>query len=517
MDTCGGGISLIRGGTGLLSVSDCIGQDAGDYILTMNVVSETPDNCARPLPCGGIVAARLDAPGEVDSFQIQLDGREPNYIFQVVPDFVDPDAEPLGLSVRVFDPDGALNGSDCGSPFSVGVTRPGTYTVLVSACDGVQTGSYRILAPRAGCHAQPPPGPPQGPFAYITNFGSGTVSVVDIPTTAVIADIRLVDSPLSAAGGPAEIAITPNGAFAYATYPGIATLFVIDTAARQVRATIPVGTEARGVAFTPNGASAYVLANGFGGVWVIDTATQKTSRFIPLPFADRSGVAVSPDGSVVYVTNPDPASGTRSTVSVIDAHRNEVVATITGVGGNPRRLAFTPDGTAAYVTTASGVSVITTAARSVTKTIPVSGDPFAVAFTPDGAFAYVTLSSGQVSLVNTITQSEATTFAVTGIPADLAISPDGATLYVVSQHANPWDENGIFVIDRASKQTVGQLFSTGASPFDVAITTPPAGLCVGDSEGETKVTIDELVLMVNYALEDCPNQSRVRSSIRSVR
>jgi len=101
-------------------------------------------------------------------------------------------------------------------------------------------------------------------------------------------------------------------------------------------------------------------------------------------------VAITPDGTRAYVTNPDSNS-----VSVIDTATNSVVATI-AVGGFG--VAITPDGTRAYV--AGGgfntVAVIDTTTNSVVATIPVGqnpppgGNPFGVAITPDGARAYVT-------------------------------------------------------------------------------------------------------------------------------
>jgi YVTN family beta-propeller protein len=78
------------------------------------------------------------------------------------------------------------------------------------------------------------------------------------------------------------------------------------------------------------------------------------------------GVAVTPDGTKVYVANR--GSGT---VSAIATATNAVVATIP-VGGNPYGIAVTPDGTNVYVTTGNTVSVIDTATNNVVGSpIPV--------------------------------------------------------------------------------------------------------------------------------------------------
>jgi YVTN family beta-propeller protein len=47
---------------------------------------------------------------------------------------------------------------------------------------------------------------------------------------------------------------------------------------------------------------AYVTTSN--GIYVINTATSRVVRFIP-DSSDPQGVAVSPDASTLYVTNPD--------------------------------------------------------------------------------------------------------------------------------------------------------------------------------------------------------------------
>ena len=54
------------------------------------------------------------------------------------------------------------------------------------------------------------------------------------------------------------MAVTPNGAYAYVTNDGSSTVSVISTATNTVTATVTVGNTPYGVAVTPNGAYAYV-------------------------------------------------------------------------------------------------------------------------------------------------------------------------------------------------------------------------------------------------------------------
>src|SRR5215510_7421659 len=114
---------------------------------------------------------------------------------------------------------------------------------------------------------------------------------------------------------------------AYITNSGDRTVSVIDTATNTVIATIPVGRDVFppaqpwGVAVTPDGREVYVT--DFHSVSVIDTATNAvTARIFPVSTGPGpSGVAVTPDSRKVYVTSDN-------IVSVIDTATNNVTGTI---------------------------------------------------------------------------------------------------------------------------------------------------------------------------------------------
>jgi uncharacterized repeat protein (TIGR01451 family) len=119
--------------------------------------------------------------------------------------------------------------------------------------------------------------------------------------------------------------------FAYITNAGSDTVSVIDTSTNTVTATVPVGNTPSGVAVTPDGAFVYVT-NQFGdNVSVIDTSTNTVTAIVPV--GDRPfGVAVTPNGALVYVANQGNVDS--DTVSVIDTSTNMVVDTVT-VGSGP--------------------------------------------------------------------------------------------------------------------------------------------------------------------------------------
>ena len=106
------------------------------------------------------------------------------------------------------------------------------------------------------------------------------------------------------------------------------TVSVIDIATNTVTATVDVGTCPGGVAVSPDGSKVYITNEYSSNVSVIDTATNSVIATVDVGNS-LWGVAVSPDGSKVYVANENS-----STVSVIDTTTNTITATVE-VGSGP--------------------------------------------------------------------------------------------------------------------------------------------------------------------------------------
>lgn len=496
-ETCSG-VLPFHGAVGVVEVSDCIGGETGSYTINLNVVSESPDNCGAPLPCGSPLQGRsLDVPGAVNSYTFSAGDTDSDHATITVSDV---SANIGALRLRVFDPEGSpVSGGDCSGSVTVPFASAGPYTVLVSACAGAGTGPYTLTRQQPTCPPILPKRPPRGPFAYVTVPEAAAVKVIDTATNDTVNVI-----PVGIA--PTRIAITPNGAFAYVSDAGSGVLSVINTSTNVVTTTVPVGTEANGIAMSPDGAFAYVLANDLAGVVAIDTTMYRVTNYVPLGFGDRTGIAVSPDGKVVYVASNIPTSGEESTVSVIDAASKAVTATITIPGGNARYVAFSPSGAFAYATVDQGIVVIDAATNAVTNTISVSGGTaLAIAFTFNGASAYVGNAASLVSVIDTATQTEITTVPLPNFPRGLALSLDGRFVYVAVEKTNP-GAPGVVAINTANNAVEAAVLrgDDNDTSIDIAITSPPTGLCAGDAHGQAKVTIDEIVGAVNYALNGCP-------------
>ena len=212
---------------------------------------------------------------------------------------------------------------------------------------------------------------------------------------------------------------------------------------------------------------AVLVASALGGV-----SSATADAVLPPPIAVGAvpyAVAFSPDGTKAYVTN-----SWDNTVTVINATTNTTDTTIT-VGNRPTGVAFSPDGTKAYVTTTldNSVAVITAATNTVDTTITVGAGPYAVAFSPDETTAYVTnLSDATVTVIDVdvaprITSASPTAGAA-GTPYSFTVTAiaNPAATFAVTAGALP---NGLS-LDAATEVISGTPTASGSFSFTVTAT-----------------------------------------------
>ncbi|MEV6766916.1 protein kinase [Streptomyces sp. NPDC051105] len=227
--------------------------------------------------------------------------------------------------------------------------------------------------------------------------------------------------------------------------------------------TIPVGEGPEGVAVSPDGLRLYVTNTAGNSVSVINTATNQAEG-APIPANHPEGVAVSPDGQQAYVAQPGG-------VSTIDTITNHTVGKTLPANGLLMGLTVSPDGQQAYVAaeTSASMWVIDTATNRVTP-IPLSSDTEGVAVSPDGSRVYATyVRSTSIAVIDTSTNGTA------GGPIPLkwssqavAVSPDGHQAY-----ATHYGHDSVSVIDTATNRTEGNPIPVGKGPAGVA--TSPDG------------------------------------------
>jgi YVTN family beta-propeller protein len=191
---------------------------------------------------------------------------------------------------------------------------------------------------------------------------------------------------------------------------------------------------------------------------------------------DPEGVAVTPDGSQVWVADTGPETGGQSLggITVVSAATDTVTASLS-LSGDPREIAFSPNGRTAYVTTGAGLLVINTASLRVVTTITGLGNPQDVAVSPDGRTVYVTNTvHGLVDVISAATNTVTGTIKVGQLPWGLVLSADGSTMYVADG-----DSDAVSVINTKS-DTVTATIPDAGDPVSVALTPDGSRLWVGD-------------------------------------
>lgn len=289
-------------------------------------------------------------------------------------------------------------------------------------------------------------------FAYVANTGSGSVSVIDTSSVAVVGTVAVGSTPFA-------VGITPDGSRAYVANRGSDSISVIDTSSNRVVATVGVGRTPHAVAVTPGGARVYVANQNSDSVSVIDTSSDSVVATVGVGY-NPGGVAITPDGTRAYVTNAGSGA-----ISVIDTSSNTVVAS-GWAGPDPYGVAITPDGARAYVTDVffDTVSVIDTSSNFVVATVGVGSSSAAVAITPNGARAYVTNpNTNSVTVIDTSSNAVVATVGVGSFPLGVAITPDGARAYVTNLNSD-----SVWVIDTSSNTVVSGV-RVGRSPVGVAV------------------------------------------------
>lgn len=303
--------------------------------------------------------------------------------------------------------------------------------------------------------------------AYIPNFRSNSVSVIDTNN-------RLVVETISVGRMPRGVAASPDGREVYVTSQLSDTVSVIRTADNKVVATIPVDEGPYGVAVSPEGKEIYVTQAGHFPMYrttvsVIDVQAREVVGKIAVG-NKPIGVTVSPDGKRLYVANMVPVdldNEKSSSLSVVDVKARSTLKTVPFDEEMAAGVALSPDGAFVYVThqTPQGIVRVLRASdlETVTK-VPLGEGPFGIAVSPDGAYLYVTnlgnLNAGEtVSVIRTQDYTVVDTIKVGKLPVGVAFSPDGKEVYVACRGIN-----AVSVIDTATHQ-VKLIGGVGEEPW----------------------------------------------------
>jgi phospholipase C len=243
--------------------------------------------------------------------------------------------------------------------------------------------------------------------------------------------------------------------------PGIVggNIAIFNTSTYALVSSITSGfTNPYGVAATPDGAEVWVTDSGTNIVSVITTATNAITGTVVVGIYPH-GIAITPDGTRAYVANtgPNTGPGGSDTVSLVEVASQTVTGTIT-VGEAPQVVTISPNGSLVFVTCADGVYVITTSNGSVRKAENELRNPHGVTVTPGGTQAYVTdTEHDQVLVLDTASLRTLGRIPVGATPWNTAFSADGSSAYVTNAN-----DDTVSVIDTATR-SVTTTIALGAS------------------------------------------------------
>jgi YVTN family beta-propeller protein len=378
--------------------------------------------------------------------------------------------------------------------------------------------------------AKPPPSKPS--FAYVTNFGDSSVSVIDAATLTVTATIEvagptielehhgILGPPIELKGHPFGIALSPDKQLLFVTLYDYGVVqwwrgpdFSNPTQFGLIPLAIPdfenLYASTRGVVVTPDGSRAYVVSrNGilnpggaggvgggyFGFAWLIDTTTLAATQLnAGAPFGGGEFVGFSnpycmaaykgPAGTRIYITDAgtggaSPFLGGLFVVDDNNPNAGPTLPLIAEEAWNPNLFFFS-----------SGVAVNSDGFVYVGN----NGAFFYWAGGPGDNAGLTTEGPGSVTAGKEFLRLPPITGIGMGViqaTAGIAASPDGSRIYVADA-----GNNYVAVIDGTSDGTTKKvILATSAPvlsrPMGVAVTPDGSSLYVANSGANTVAVMD---------------------------
>lgn len=269
---------------------------------------------------------------------------------------------------------------------------------------------------------------------FVAHYISNTVSVFTATGTALS---PLATGPVSVGGSPTAAAMSSSGDLLFVA-DGVDSVAVFDVKTLSLIEKIPVGRGPIAAVLDPLASrNLYVLNSDDGTLSVIDTKTLKEVR-ARVHVGDRAqGLAVSPDGSMILITN-----------TFFDQLVALDSSTLKELPGSPVSVGLRPNSVVAtwhkiFVSNYFGNTVsvldISTFKNLWGSPVSVGQGPLGLDVTPDGEGVYVANSnSSSISIVNDYGGgfSQVAVVPVAGKPTQLrnAANPSGGTdfLYVTN-------------------------------------------------------------------------------------
>jgi len=182
-----------------------------------------------------------------------------------------------------------------------------------------------------------------GTHAYITNLGSGSISVIDIEDS-------ILEATVTVGKGTEGIALSPDGKQLWATNRESDTVVVIDPETMNILATLHSNGFPIRVILSPDGQEAMISRAHAGRVEFYDTQTMQNTGDVSMPreyslkngrwlggglgyYPMPIGILYHPDGKTAYVANSFGGY-----IAVVDVATRQVTTTLQA-GSEPDGMA----------------------------------------------------------------------------------------------------------------------------------------------------------------------------------
>ena len=336
-------------------------------------------------------------------------------------------------------------------------------------------------------------------FAFVTNSGSGTVSVFAVSSTGMMSPVS--GSPFAAGAGAEFMAFDAMHKVLFVSNQGAGNVsaFSVNTATGMLTAVsgspFPTGSRPTGVAVDPMGRFVFVANQASSSISVFNIgANGALTPVAGSPFAATNpfGMAVNPAGTVLFANNfPDSQTADLNTVSSFQIGADGALSPIAGSPFSTANsagfassvgLAMDPMGSFLFVGDHMAQAVVPFSVSSTGTLAPVMSlpaaapscngschnNPLRVAVHPSSQFVFATnVQAGTVSTFK-VTNGALTSMGdvPTGQhPFGVALDPSGGFLFVVNNVDNTVSA---FSVNMSS----GMASPVGGSPFSGSMNQP---------------------------------------------
>ena len=320
-------------------------------------------------------------------------------------------------------------------------------------------------------------------YAYVSNGGAGTVSVLDLVNFRPDRTLRVGDEPSGVTANPVRNEV-------YVVNAASGSVSVIDAEKNAVVAAIPVHRQPFGISVDSKGLRGYVANSGSNTVSVLDLVAHK--ELSTAGTGEQPGVAkIAPDGRSLVVSNR--GSGSVSIYAVDDSPRVRLRATFDGCAG-ATDIAILNDSSKAFVACSAANHVMSIGLASDPESwqakqdaaskqdrllarLHVGKTPTHLALKPDSGEMFVTnFGSDSISEISTFTNEVGGTFPIGTQPAQGLVASDNSALWVTDFGA---DSVSLYSIDEGR---MALSVHTGSQPDAMALSEQQPLLLVADSK-----------------------------------